>query len=164
MKAEEDSASAEAAMLLVRAQVSFGSRIGHLTLLLVATGMSVAMTSLLATENGLPTRTAVALAAVLVINLCWAGYAVWVLSARRTMLFNHRVVAGRIALAATTAFAVGATALGVATGAAAAFLAAGMGLALAAVAGVLLVRAKRAFATLQRRRSELEALLSETAR
>ena len=151
-------------MLLVRMQVSFRSRIGHLALLLVATGMSVALTSLLATENDLPARTMAALAVLLAINVSWAAYAAWVLAARRTLLFNHRVVAGRIALTATTVFALGAAAIGAATGAAAAWFAAGLGIVLVAAAIALLARAKRDLTMLQLRRAELEARLAEAAR
>lgn len=163
MKVETTSATPEAAMLLARAQVSFRSRVGHLALFLVATGMSVALASLLATEDGLPARTIAGLAVLLAINISWAAYAVWVLAARRTLLFNHRVVAGRIAFAATMVFTLGAAAIGAATGAAAAWLAVGLGIALVAAAIALLARAKRDLAMLQLRRAALEARLSGVA-
>ncbi|MEO6218656.1 MAG: hypothetical protein ABIO86_21700, partial [Sphingomonas sp.] len=89
-------------------QVSFRSRIGHLALLLGATGGSVVVGSLLATEDGLPLRTTIALGILLLINLSWVAFAAWVLTARRAMLFNHRVVAGRIAVVAAIAFTSGA--------------------------------------------------------
>lgn len=150
-------------MLLIMAQVSFRSRIGHLALLLLTLGMSVGLTSLLATEQNLPPRTTVALAALLAVNLLWAAYAAWVLAARRTLLFNHRVVAGWISLVATAMFTIGAAAIGAITGSTAAWLAAGLGAFLAAVAILLLARAKRDFRMLQQRRLELEAHFSETA-
>ncbi|MCX8476908.1 MAG: hypothetical protein MT490_14035 [Sphingomonas sp.] len=163
MKVETTSATPDAALLLARAQVSFHSRVGHLALFLVATGMSVALASLLATEDGLPARTMAGLAVLLAINISWAAYAAWVLAARRTLLFNHRVVAGRIAFAATMVFTLGAAAIGAATGAAAAWLAAGLGIALVAAAIALLARAKRDLAMLQLRRAALEARLSGVA-
>lgn len=161
---EEVSASATAGLKLARAQVSFRSRIGHLALLLVTTGASVALASLLATEGSLPLRTMAALAALLAINLCWTAYAAWVLTARRAMLFNHRVVASWIAVSAAGAFSVGAAAIGATTQVAAAYPAAGSGLILLAIATTLLMRAKRNFRALQLRRSELEARLVEMAR
>ena len=161
MEPENTSAKAEADLLLAKSQISFRSRIGHLALLLLATAMSVALVSLLATEKGLPLRAAAALAVLLSINLCWTAYAAWVLAARRTMLFNHRVVAGWIACAAAAAFTAGAAILGAATGAGAAFAAAGTGLVLLIIAAGLLLRARRDLRALQRRRSELEARLAE---
>jgi hypothetical protein len=164
MKDETTSETPEAAMLLARAQVSFRSRIGHLALFLVATGMSAALVALLVTEEGLPTRSMAGLAVLLAINASWAAYAAWVLAARRTLLFNHRVVAGGIAVAATMVFTLGAAAIGAATGAAAAWLAAGLGIALVAAAIALLARARRDLTRLQLRRAELEARLSGPAR
>lgn len=161
---EEISTSATAGLLLAQSQTSFRSRIGHLALFLVTTGASVTLVSLLATEQGLPSRTTAALAALLVINLSWMAYAAWVLTARRAMLYNHRVVAGWIAVVAAAAFSAGASAIGAATQAAAAYSAAGSGLALLAIAIFLLMRAKRNYRTLQMRRSKLEARLVEIAR
>lgn len=151
----------EAVVMLAQAQVSFRSRVGHLALLLVAIGATVSLTSLLATEEGLPLRTWAGLLALLMINVGWGSYAAWVLAVRRTMLSNHRVVAGRIALGASTLFALSAAALGIVTGAAAAYLAAGIGLALLIVAAIVLSRAKQNLRTLQRRRTELETRLLE---
>lgn len=161
---EEISTSATAGLLLAKSQASFRSRIGHLALFLVTTGASVALVSLLATEEGLPSRATAALAALLVINLSWTAYAAWVLTARRAMLYNHRVVASRIAVAAAAAFSVGASAIGATTQAPAAYAAAGSGLALLAIAILLLMRAKRNYRALQMRRSDLEARLAEIAR
>lgn len=158
---EENSTSMAASLLLARSHASFRSRIGHLTLLLVATGASVALASLLVTEEGLPLRTTAALAALLMINLSWATYAAWVLAARRRMLFNHRVVAGWIAVAAAATFSLGAAAIGATTRVAAAYPAAGSGLIFLAIAITMLVRAKRKFRALQLRRSEIEARLVE---
>lgn len=161
MEVENTPATANAAMLLAEQHISFRSRIGHLALLLVTGGTCVALTSLLLTEQGLPVRTMAAFAALLAINAAWLAYAAWVLIARRTLLFNHRVVAGWIALAATMVFACGAAALAVATESPAALLAAGLGLALVAVAATLLRRATRDVERLVRRRADLQARLSQ---
>ena len=140
-------------------EVSFRSRIGHLALLLGATGGSVVLGSLLATEDGLPLRTTMAFGLLLVINLSWVAFAAWVLTARRAMLFNHRVVAGRIAVAAAIAFTAGAAVLAATMRSAASYAATGSGLVLLAIAIALLMRAKRDFRALQLRRAELEARL-----
>ena len=144
-------------------EVSFRSRIGHLALLLGATGGSVVVGSLLATEDSLPLRTSIALGILLLINLSWVVFAAWVLTARRAMLFNHRVVAGRIAVAAAIAFTSGAAVLTATMQSAASYAATGSGLVLLAIAIALLMRAKRDFRALQRRRAELEARLVEIA-
>ena len=161
---EEISTSATVGLLLAKSQASFRFRIWHLALFLVTTGANVVLASLLATEEGLPSRTVAALAALLMINLSWTAYAAWVLTARRAMLFNHRVVASWIAVAAASAFSLGAAAIGATTQAAAAYAAAGSGLILLAIAIILLMRAKQNFRELQMRRSELEARLVEITR
>lgn len=161
MELDGPSRKAEVDRLLAKSQVSFRSRIGLLVLFLVATGASVTLTSLLATEKDLPPRTLVAFVALLLVNLSWMTYAAWVLAARRTMLFNHRVVAGWIACAAAAGFTAGAAILGAATGARAAFAAAGTGLVLLIIAIGLLLHARRDLRALRRRRSELEARLAE---
>lgn len=162
MDIENGSAMAEGSPLAL-SQASFRSRIGHLALLLGATGGSVVVGSLLATEGGLSMRTTVALGILLVINLSWVAFAVWVLAAHRAMLFNHRVVAGRIAVAAVIVFTSGAAVLAALTRSAASYAATGSGLVLLAVAMTLLMRAKRDFRALQLRRAELEARLVEIA-
>lgn len=160
MELDGPSRKAEVDRLLAKSHVSFRSRIGLLVLFLVATGASVTLTSLLATEKDLPPRTLVAFVALLLVNLSWMTYAAWVLAARR-MLFNHRVVAGWIACAAAAGFTAGAAILGAATGAGAAFAAAGTGLVLLIIAIGLLLRARRDLRALQQRRSELEARVAE---
>lgn len=163
MNAEKTRPEAAAA-LMAQAHLSFRTRIGHLALLHLSVGMSAAVISLLATEQELPARTAAAFAALLLINLCWAAYAAWVLVARRTLLFNHRVIAGRIAVGATTVFTTGSAFIAFTTGMKAAAFAALLGLGMLAVAVVLLIRAKRTYAALRNRRSRLEARLAETTR
>ncbi|MEO6218525.1 MAG: hypothetical protein ABIO86_21035, partial [Sphingomonas sp.] len=98
------------------------------------------------------------------INLSWVAFAAWVLTARRAMLFNHRVVAGRIAVVAAIAFTSGAAVLAATMRSAASCAATGSGLVLLAIAIALLTRAKRDFRALQLRRAELEARLVQIAR
>ena len=145
---------------LLEIQLSFRSRAGHLALLLAATGMSAVLAALLATEGGLPQRTIVALGLLLVIGLGWVAYAAWVLTARRTLLANHRVIAGRIAVGAAGIFLAGAGAVGVMTQAASAYAAAGLGIIMLGVAVWLLVRASGNYSALLRRRADLEAQLA----
>jgi hypothetical protein len=148
-------------MKLAHSQISFRSRAGHLALLIISAFASVAMASLLATEEGVPMRATVALAGILSLNLIWMAYAAWVLTARQPMLLNHRVVAGRISVAATAAFTLGSAAIGIATGATSGWMAALLGIGLLSVAVTLLIRARRDFRALQLRRATLEARLRE---
>lgn len=163
MMSEENSTSMAAVLLLARSHASFRSRLGHLALLLVATGASVVLASLLATKKALPLRTMASFAVLLMINLSWTAYAAWVLNARRRMLLNHRVVAGWIAMAAAAVFTVGALVIGATTRTAAAYPAAGAGLIFLLIAITLLVRATLDFRALQMRRAEIEARLGEMA-
>ncbi|AQR73406.1 hypothetical protein [Sphingomonas sp. LM7] len=157
-------ATVAAGLLIAQVQISFRSRAAHLALLLVAIGASVVLGSLLATESGLPMRTTAALGGLLLINLAWGAYAVWVLAAHRTLLLNHRVVAGRIAAAAAAAFTVGAACVAATLQSQASYAATVSGVFLLLVAIVLLVRAKRNFRALELRRSELEARLGHAVR
>jgi hypothetical protein len=146
-------------MTLAETHLSFRSRAGHLALLLASAGMGIVVAALLATEPALPQRAMFAFGAMLVISLAWMAYASWVLTARRTMLANHRVVAGTIASAAAAIFTGGAALLGMASQLPAAWAAAGLGAVLLAVAVALLLRARRPYQALLARRQELEARL-----
>lgn len=139
---------------------SFRTRIAPLVLLIASTGMSVLLASLLLIEENLPARTVAALAILLLIGLCWIGYALWVLTARRSMLSNHRVVAGWISLGAAITFTSGAAAVDATSNVAAARPAAGFGLILTITAGALLVRARRHYAALLARRADLETRIA----
>ncbi|NZA28252.1 transmembrane transport protein [Luteimonas sp. SJ-92] len=123
--------------------LSMRSRVGHVALLLGALAMSVLLASLLATERALPARTGVSFAVLLAVGLAWVCYALWVLSSRRPLLANHRIVAGRMSVAFTTLFTAGAFGLGLSTGNAALLLSAGLGAAMLVAALALLVRAHR---------------------
>src|SRR4051795_5039610 len=92
---------------LARTELSLRARLGHVLLALVASAMTVVVLSLWLTEPALPPRTTAAFAMLTIIGLAWVAYSVWVLSARRVMLAQQRVVAGRLAVAFTGAFAAG---------------------------------------------------------
>jgi len=136
--------------------LSLRARIGHIALLLASVGMFVLVAALLATEPTLPARAQWAFGAMLVVALSWAGYAVWVLSYRRTLLAFHRIVAGRMAVAFTGLFAMATLIGGLVTGSRAAALAAGTGAIFFALSCALLRQAHRRFTELQGRRASLE--------
>lgn len=144
---------------LAETHISFRSRLGHLSLLLAAVGMGTVILALLVTEAALPGRAEITFLVLLLISLAWAGYALWVLLARKSMLAPHRVVAGWIAVCATAAFTLGAGLLAFRPQMPAAFGAAGLGLGLLAIAVFVLVRARRQHQALLARRQELESQL-----
>ena len=136
--------------------LSTRSRFGHVALLLAAIGMSILIISLLATEPALPLRTSMAFAVLLAIGCCWVTYATWVLKNRQTLLANHRIVAGRMAVTFSAVFAIGAFAVGLTTGSRAMYFAAALGVGMVAAAIAVLLRAHRRFRDLQERRVVLE--------
>ncbi|QJU57797.1 hypothetical protein HL653_08340 [Sphingomonas sp. AP4-R1] len=150
-----------ALMSIAENQLSFRAKAGHLTLLIVTIAAIAALVSLLLTEPDLPGRTFWAMVTLVITNLAWAGYAGWILCFRRTMLSRHRVIAGWIAVAASTLFTLGSAAIGVMSEVPAADLAALIGLALIAAATGLLIRASRQYAALQRRRAQLTASIRD---
>lgn len=148
-----------ALLALAETHISFRSRLGHLILLLAAAGMGTMILALLVTEPVLPGRTEIAFLVLLLISLAWVAYALWVLTARKTMLAPHRVVSGWIATGATAAFTLGAGLLSLTPQAPAAYGAGGLGAGLFAIALLFLLRARRQYRDLLARRQELEARL-----
>lgn len=146
---------------LTESSLSSRARIGHVALLLAALGMCILVAALLLTEAALPTRTVVALAAMLIVGMGWVTYATWVLRHRRTLLANHRVIAARMAVAFSALFAAGTAWLAFAGGQRSMAMAAVLGGVMSAVAIVLLVRAHRYRERLSARRRELERALSQ---
>lgn len=146
---------------LARTELSPRARLGHVLLALIASAMTILITSLWLTEPALPRRTAEAFAILTVIGLGWVAYSVWALSMRRVMLARQRVVAGRLAVAFTGAFAAGCIVLNIAAKVNAGWPAIAMSLTLLAVAVVLWRRAEAAHARLLARRDELQRELSE---
>jgi hypothetical protein len=139
--------------------LSVRARFGHVALLLAAVAMSIVLGALLATEPLLPTRTAVAFTVMLVMALSWMVYAIWVLRNRWTLLANHRIVAGRMAVAFSTVFTAAAFGAGMNTGASAGYLAAATGTVFIAASLMLLLQAHRRRAQLLERRRQLESEL-----
>ena len=144
---------------LPQTELSGGARAGYVALLLAASATTVIVTALLLTEAALPARTSIALGIMAAIGLSWAGFAAWVLSRRRILLGRHRVVAGRMAVAFSSVFCIGALVVGYTTSRASATWAAALGLLMVLVASVILIRARRDVARLSKRRDELERQL-----
>lgn len=149
---------------LARTELSLRARLGHVLLALVASAMTIVVVSLWLTEPALPPRTTAAFGLLTVIGLGWVAYSVWVLSARRVMLARQRLVAGRLAVAFTGAFAAGGALLATTTDVNAARPAFALSLVLLAVALVLWRRAAVAHARLLARRETLEQQLTRSPR
>jgi hypothetical protein len=149
---------------LLDAELSLRSRIGHVVLLLAAAAMTVVVASLWLTEPALPTRTTAAFAVMTLIGLSWMAFSGWVLTRRRPLFGRDGLVAGRMAVTFTSAFAGGALAVGYSSGGAAPYAAAALGLVLVAAAGALLVQARRHVARLTTRREALERELGTEVR
>ena len=62
---------------LLDAELSQASRLGYVALVLASLTMTVVVSSLWLTEPGLPTRTRVAFALMIIIGLSWTAFAVW---------------------------------------------------------------------------------------
>ena len=135
-------------------------RYGHVALVLFAAGMVAVMASLLITEPGLPTRTTVSFALMLLIGLAWVAFGLRVLRRRLPTLANREIVAARMAVVFSTMFTVGAAWIGATIGARAMTPATWMGVSMSALAVVLLLHAHQRRARLQALREQLERELS----
>jgi hypothetical protein len=149
---------------LTALELSLPSRLRYVALLLAASAMSAIVIALLVTEPSLPMRTSMALGVMAIIGVSWMIFAAWVLTRTRLLLGSHRIVAGRLAVAFSTVFVIGAVAVGLTTSNASPFAAAAMGAVMLSVAVAMLARAKRQFAQLSRRRDELQRLLGQEDR
>ena len=145
---------------IAQGELSVKSRIGYVTLLLLASAMSAVVLALWLTEPALPARTQAAFGVLSVIGLAWVGFACWALRARRPLFARDEVIAGTMAVVFTSVFAAGALAAVIVSGAAAAFGALLTGAGMLATAVWRLLRAQRRFAQLAVRRAELERALA----
>lgn len=148
---------------LLDRELSTRSRVGHVLLLLAAAAMATITGSLWATEPALPTRTAAAFAIMTGMGLSWVAYAAWVLSTRRVLLGRQRVVAAGLATLFSGVALAGALATGLLAGMPAAWPAALVFAGMTGLALVLLVRARRDYARLYRRREQLAQQLRSPA-
>lgn len=143
---------------LVASELSTGRRVLYTLLLCFDLAVGVVVAALLVTEDGLPVRTRVAFVGMLTIAAVWAVFFTLTLTRKKVLLARQQVIAGWIAVAFSALFAVGCFVLAaVAPERRAMALAAGAcGVGMLAVAGWLLVRARRRFAALMARRRKLE--------
>jgi len=95
----------------VARELSLGARLGHTALLVVAASVAALMGELWLTEPSLPLRTHIAFGAIVLIGVSWTAYAWWVLTNRRVLLANQRVIASSLATAFSALFLVGAVIL-----------------------------------------------------
>lgn len=131
-------------------------RFGGLAALLGGLSGAGLLASLWATEPGpLPDRTHLAFALLTLLCLAWTGYGAWVLTRRTPLFALDRVVAGWLALAASTLTTVVMAVVAVLRDTLP-FPALGAGAAFVAVAVTLTARAHRRRAALLRRKRELE--------
>jgi hypothetical protein len=121
--------------------------------------MTAIVAALLVSEPALPTRTAVALSVSAIIGVSWVTFAAWVLSRKRRLLGHHRLIAGRLAVAFSLIFVLGALGVGWATSRVAPLVAAAIGGVMLGIAIATFLRARRRVEALTRRRNELERLL-----
>jgi hypothetical protein len=149
---------------LLEAELSRRSRFGYVALLLASATMTVVIASLWLTEPALPTRAQIAFLVMTVIGVSWSSLAVWVLTTRRILLGRDSVVAGWMAVTFTATFVVGALAIGLTSGGTSPYAAASLGMALFAIAVVVLIRARRRLASLMNRRDALERDLKASGR
>lgn len=139
------------------AELSLRARLGYVSLLLVSAAMTAVITSLWLTETALPTRTQVAFGVMCLIGLSWGALSVWALRARRPLFARDRVVAGRMAVAFTSVFVIGAIASVILAGNGASYAALATGAAMFALAIKVWMGARRRFLELQSRRAALES-------
>lgn len=148
--------SLEAIRALAQGQLSLKARLGYVALLLAALAMSVVVLALWLTEPGLPGRTQLAFGVMTGIGASWVALATWVLGSRRPLFARDRVIAGRMAVAFTGVFAMGALGAIFAGGGSAAMAAFGTGLVMFGLAILALRAARHRVGMLLARRLELE--------
>ncbi|HEY6125636.1 MAG TPA: hypothetical protein VIV63_13375 [Steroidobacteraceae bacterium] len=141
---------------LAQGELSVRARLGYVALLLASSAMTVVILSLWLTEPVLPLRAQIAFGVMSLIGISWITLAIWALATRRILLARDRVIAGRMSVAFTALFLVGALAAVFMTFSAAAYGAAATGGVMFVVAMRVLAGAKRRFAELAARRAELE--------
>jgi hypothetical protein len=96
---------------LVARELSLGARLGHTALLVVGASVAALTAVLWLTEPSLPLRTHIAFGAIVIVGGSWTAYAWWVLTNRRVLLANQRVIASWLAAAFSGLFLVGAVIL-----------------------------------------------------
>ena len=142
---------------LVASRLSRWRVVALITLAVVGLVESILLASLVATEPGLPTDTAVAMTGLAVGGAVWTAYAVWQLAFRQVLLLVGRVVATAIGTVFSTVATVGGIAIALARNqpTAAVTIAVGGGI-LIGVAGWLLGANLIRYRAARRRLAELQ--------
>jgi hypothetical protein len=135
-------------------RLSLRRRIATVVAAVGGLAMAALAALLWATEPGLPGRTQVAFAAIVVVGLAWVAYGTWVLTRRTPLFARDRVVAAWLSLAACGLLAVPVAVVSISRDRLRVAALVTM-LVLVAVAIVNLVRARGHRAALQRRKREL---------
>ncbi|MEV0131952.1 hypothetical protein AB0H83_26245 [Dactylosporangium sp. NPDC050688] len=136
------------------APLSLRKRVGYLALGFAGLTGSALIGLLWATEPGLPPRTQVAFAVLVAIGLGWAAFGGWAVTRRAPLFARDRVVAGWFGVGAWLAFTVGGFVISLLRHRLEPALL-GVVVVLGVLAAVNLRAARRARATLLRRRAEL---------
>ena len=162
MNTQNESMTESMTMLrkLARGELSMKTRLGYVALLLVSSAMTVGVVSLWLTEVWLPLRTHLAFGAMSLIGIAWASFSAWALTTRRVLFARDRVIAGRMSVAFTAVFLVGALAAVLMTGNSAALGAAATGAVMFVTALLVLAGARRRYAALAAQSAELESQLA----
>lgn len=146
-------------LALLDAELSRRARLGYLAVMLAGLVVTGLVAALWATEPGLPLRTHLSFAGIVLLGTGWVAVAGYVLTRRRPLYAADRVLATGMAVTATSAGGVGVTVVaGLRGGALAAATAAVPAAMLLGIAAVLHVRARARRRALLARRRELTGL------
>lgn len=141
--------------------LSLRRRAGYAVAGLAGVAGAALLAILWATEpRALPARTQLAFAALIVVGLTWGVFAGWVLT-RHPMFASDRLVAAALAVGFSTLTTAGSVAIAFARGSTAGvFASLGAGLALTAIAAIMLARARTYRTLLLARKRQLELPVS----
>jgi hypothetical protein len=97
----------EQAQEMVRRELSTPKRLGYLLLLMLTLTAACLISTLWITEPApLPLRTKVAFGLLTFINLAWSGLCGWIVTRRKILFAQHRVMAGWMALVFCALFSI----------------------------------------------------------
>jgi hypothetical protein len=147
----------EAVRQTMHRELSTTARVGYILLLLLGIGGALLIGSLWLTEpRPFPLRTHAAFGMLMTVNLSWAALSAWVLSRRKVLYAQHKVIGGWMAIVFCTAFLLLGMGIAYQRGNTSALLVIVLGgVAQIVVACALLVRAQRQRSALLARRDEL---------
>jgi hypothetical protein len=154
----------EAAQEMVRRELSTPKRLGYLMLLMLTLAAACLIGTLWITEPApLPLRTNVAFGLLTSINLAWSGLFGWIVTRRKILFAQHRVIAGWMALAFCALFLiVGVVIAAIRMNTTALAFVGVMGTCQLLLASLVLKRARDRQRQLLIRRDELNAILHQS--